>query len=129
MLYTDGMSGKQNGVPKVRVFILSSESLFYLGLESLLRQEAALEVVGHEADLDQALVRISELSPDVIIVNSADASCRPTAGMYRLMDGTPGTQIIKLNLQDNTVCMYREEQREVEVVSDLARFICQMLDR
>ncbi|MCJ7548437.1 MAG: hypothetical protein MUQ30_02005 [Anaerolineae bacterium] len=129
VLYTDSMSSQQNGEPKVRVFILSSESLFDLGLESLLRQEAVLEVVGHEADLDQALVRISELSPDVVVVNSADASCRPTAAMFRLMNGTPGTKIIKLNLQDNTVCIYREEQREVEVVSDLARFICQMLDR
>jgi len=129
VLYTDSMSSRQNGGSKVRVFILSSESLFDLGLESLLRQEAALEVVGHEADLDQALVRISELSPDVIVVNSTDASCRPTAAMYRLMNGTPQTKIIKLNLKDNTVCIYREEQREVEVVSDLARFICQMLDR
>jgi len=91
VLYTDSMSSRQNGGSKVRVFILSSESLFDLGLESLLRQEAALEVVGHEADLDQALVRISELSPDVIVVNSTDASCRPTAAMYRLMNGTGTT--------------------------------------
>lgn len=129
VLYTDSMSSQQNGESKVRVLILSSQSLFDLGLENLLRQESALEIVGCEANVDKALVRIKELAPDVIIVNSADASCHPTAAMFRLMNGTSGTKIIKLNLQDNTVCIYHEEQREVEVVSDLARFICQMLDR
>jgi DNA-binding NarL/FixJ family response regulator len=115
--------------PRARVFILSSQSLFDLGVENLLRQEAAVEIVGRESDLDQALVQIRDLTPDVVLVNSADASCYPTAAMYRLMNEITGTRIIKLNLQNNTVCIYREEQREVEEVGDLARFVCEICDQ
>ena len=120
------MSIRSNGESKVRVFILSSQSLFDLGVENLLRQETELEVVGREADMDQALVQIKALVPDVVIVNSADASCNPTPAVLRLMNEV-GARIIKLNLQDNTICMYREEQRMIEEVGDLAKFVCQVL--
>jgi chemotaxis response regulator CheB len=116
-----------DGASKVRVFILSSQSLFDLGVENLLRQEAELEVVGREADIDRALVQIKILMPDVVILNSADASCSPTPAVLRLMNEV-GTRIIKLNLQDNTICMYREEQRMIEEVGDLAKFVCQVLN-
>jgi DNA-binding NarL/FixJ family response regulator len=72
---------------KVRVFILSSQSLFDLGVENLLRQEAELEVVGREANMDQALAQIKALMPDVVILNSADASCSPTPAVLRLGPG------------------------------------------
>lgn len=123
------MSSQKNGESKVRVFMLSNQSLFDVGLENLLRQESALEIVGCEADLDQALERIKKLAPDVIFVSSIDASGYPTSAMIRLMNGSVGTKIVRLNLQDNTVSVYREDQREVEEVSDLATFVCQMLDR
>ena len=113
--------------PRARVFILSSQSLFGLGIENLLRQ-AAVQVVGRESDLDRALQSIQELAPDVIILNSADTSCYPSATVFRLMNETVGTRIIKLNLKDNSVCIYREEQRQVEEVGDLARFVCQLVD-
>ena len=129
LLYTSSMSSQKNGESRVRVFMLSTQSLFDVGLENLLRQESALEIVGCEADLEQALVRIKELAPDVIFVSSTEAACYPTAAMIRLMNGSVGTKIVKLNLQDNTVSMYREDQRQVEEVSDLATFVCQMLDR
>lgn len=123
------MSLQPGDSTKVRVFLLSTQSLFDLGIENLLRQEATVEVVGREVDLDLASARIRQLCPDVVIVNSADTSCYPTAEIFRLMNECPGTRIIKLNLQDNSVCIYREEHREVEEVGDLARFVCQMLDR
>ena len=120
------MGIRLNDNPKVRVFILSSQSLFDLGVENLLRQEAELEVVGHEADMDRALMQIKALVPDVVILNSADASCSPTPAVLRLMNEV-GVRIIKLNLQDNTICMYRKEQRMIEEVGDLAKFVCQVL--
>ena len=111
---------------KVRVFILSKQSLFDLGVENLLRQEAELEIVGRGNDMDQAVAQIKALLPDVVILNSADASCKPTPAVLRLMNEV-GARIIKLNMQDNTICMYRKEQRMIEEVGDLAKFVRQVL--
>ena len=120
------MGIRLNDPSRVRVFILSKQSLFDLGVENLLRQEAELEVVGRGDDMDQALAQIKALRPDVVILNSADASCSPTPAVLRLMNEV-GATIIKLNLQDNTICMYREEQRMIEEVGDLAKFVRQVL--
>ena len=42
--------------------MLLSHPLFGQGVESLLRQEAGLEVVGRETDADKLIGRIEELS-------------------------------------------------------------------
>jgi len=39
------------------IFMLSSHPLFSQGVESLLRQETGLEIVGREADADEAFAR------------------------------------------------------------------------
>jgi DNA-binding NarL/FixJ family response regulator len=40
-----------------RIFMLSSHPLFSQGVESLLRRETGLEIVGREADADENLAR------------------------------------------------------------------------
>jgi DNA-binding NarL/FixJ family response regulator len=57
-----------------RIFILSSYPLFGQGVESLLRQETGLEIVGRETDVDKAMERIKELRPDGVIIDSCDMS-------------------------------------------------------
>jgi DNA-binding NarL/FixJ family response regulator len=54
------------------VLIVSSHPLFGQGVESLLRQEAGVEIVGRETDVDYAIERIKELQPDVIILGNDD---------------------------------------------------------
>ena len=106
-----------------RVFILSSHPLFGQGVESLLRREAGLEIVGRETDVDKAVERIKELQPDVVILDSADPACDPTPAVMRILKEGLGTKVIGLNLQDNTLCIYRGEQRVVKEVKDLMEAI------
>jgi DNA-binding NarL/FixJ family response regulator len=106
-----------------RIFMLSTHPLFSQGVESLLRQETGLEVVGRETDVDKAVERIRELQPDVVIVDSADPTCDPTLAVMRILREGVGTKVIGLNLQDNTVCIYRGEQRVVKEVKDLVEAI------
>ena len=52
-----------------RIFMVSSQLLFSLGVENLLRQQAGLEIVGRETDATKALERIRELKPDVVLMD------------------------------------------------------------
>ena len=106
-----------------RVFILSNHPLFGQGVESLLRREARLEIVGQETDLDQAVERIKEIRPDVVILDCAEPACDPTPAVMRILREGLGTKVIGLNLQDNTLYIYRGEQRLVKEVKDLIEAI------
>jgi DNA-binding NarL/FixJ family response regulator len=119
-----GVSGysKEAGAMK-RVIILFSHPLFGQGVESLLRRETGLEIVGRETDANKVIERIKELRPDVVIVDSADPACDPMPVVMRILREGVGTKVIGLNLQDNTMCVYRGEQRVVKEVKDLVEAI------
>jgi len=108
-----------------RVFIFSNRSLFTQGVDRLLEQEPGLEVVGWEADPDEAIRCIRNTQPDVVILTGEDATPRPSANAVRLFREGLGTKIkiIGLNLQDNTIYIYHGEQREVQEVGDLVKAI------
>ena len=106
-----------------RVIILLSHPLFGQGVESLLRRESGLEIVGRETDASRVIERIRELEPDVVIVDSADTACDPVPVVMRILSDRVGTRVVALNLQDNTMCVYRGEQRVVKEVQDLVEAI------
>ena|GEM_PF-464785 len=113
---------KEAGAMK-SIFVLSGHPLFGQGVEILLRQEAGLDIVGRETDVDRAMERIKELRPDVVIVDSGDPACDPTPAVMRILREGVGTKVIGLNLHDNTVFIYRGEQRVVKEVKDLVAAI------
>jgi len=106
-----------------RIFMFSTHPLFSQGVESLLRQEPGVEIVGRETDVDNAIERIKELQPDVVIFDSGDLACNLTPAVMRILREGVGTKVIGLNLQDNTMCIYRGEQRVVKEVKDLMEAI------
>ena len=106
-----------------RILMLSTHPLFSQGVESLLRRETGLEIVGRETDVDKAIGRIKELQPDVVILDSGDPACDLTPAVMRILREGVGTKVIGLNLQDNTICIYRGEQRVVKEVKDLVEAI------
>jgi AmiR/NasT family two-component response regulator len=74
-------------------------------------------------DVEKGLERISELRPDVVIVDSGDRMRDPTSTVMRILRERLGTRVIGLNLQDNIVSIYRGEQRIVRGVEDLLEAI------
>jgi DNA-binding NarL/FixJ family response regulator len=106
-----------------RVFLLSSHPLFGQGVESLLRRERGLEIVACETDVDQAVKRIKGLQPDVVIVDSSDPGVDLTPGVMGILKERAGAKVIGLNLQDNTLCIYRGEQRVIKETEDLIKAI------
>ena len=106
-----------------RILMLSSHPLFSQGVESLLRRETGLEIVGRETDVDKAIGRIKELQPDVVILDSGDPARDSTLAVMRVLREGVGAKVIGLNLQDNTMFIYRGEQRVVKEVKDLMEAI------
>jgi DNA-binding NarL/FixJ family response regulator len=106
-----------------RVFIISSHLMFGHGLESLLRRETQLEVVGQEADEEAAIQRIRELRPHVVILDSHGPPFEPTPTVIRILQESPGTNVIGLSLQNNTLHVYRATRRVVKGLEDLMEAI------
>jgi DNA-binding NarL/FixJ family response regulator len=108
-----------------RIFILTSHPLFSIGVETLLQDDAGLELVGRETDPDRAIERIKELKPDVVILDTEQATCNSEPVLMRIFQEQLGIHVIELNLQNNRICIYHEEQRIIRQVEDLRQAIDQ----
>jgi TorA maturation chaperone TorD len=106
-----------------RVFLLSCHPLFGQGVELLLGQEAGLDIVGRGTDVDKAVEDIRKLRPDAVIVASSNPEDDLAPMVMRILREGAGTKIVGLDLRDNTICIYRGEQRFVKEVEDLVKAI------
>jgi DNA-binding NarL/FixJ family response regulator len=106
-----------------RIFIISSQLMFGRGLESLLRQEIGADIVGQETDVEQAVDRIKELQPDVVIVDSDGPAYDSTLALMHILRANPGIKVIGLSLQNNNLYTYRAKQWVARGVEDLEKAI------
>lgn len=100
---------------RIRIFVVSSQSMFGRGIESLLREETTLDIVGQETDINRAIERIGRLRPDVVIVDH-DESDLEIAHILRV---SPNIKVIGLSLQNNNLYVYQARQRITRSVEDL----------
>ncbi len=101
-----------------RVFIFSSHPLFGRCIETLLRKESALELVGHEKELGRAIDQIRALQPDVVIVDSDEPEASRGMIMMRVMKEGLRTRVVAVGLADNKILICQGEQRTVEELDD-----------
>jgi hypothetical protein len=114
--------------PKARVFVISELSLFGEGLEGLLCEEPGLEIVGRETDPRQAVRRIKETNPDVIILTDGEGATGLDAELLRLVREGLHMRIVEVHLETNTVCIYCGEQQPIREVGDLADTVQRICD-
>jgi chemotaxis response regulator CheB len=88
-----------------RVFMLAANSFFSQGIEALLCHTPGLEWVGHATELEHALQCMRALMPDVVIIGSGAPDFDSNQVAMRVMHEFPETRIVKLSLQDNTICV------------------------
>jgi chemotaxis response regulator CheB len=86
---------------KRRVLIASSHGLFAQGLRSLLRERQAggVEVVGVASDLEQAMVALEKLDPDLIVVDYDDVALNRDEFLARFVEGEKKLRVVLLSLQ------------------------------
>jgi DNA-binding NarL/FixJ family response regulator len=101
-----------------RIFMFSHLPVLSQGVEILLSKEQGVDIVGRETNVEQALVRIREQCPDVVILDGGlQASDAATVAM-RILE-TVKTKVIGLELEDNTISIYRRDQKSVHSIGDL----------
>jgi DNA-binding NarL/FixJ family response regulator len=118
--------------PKARVFVISDLSLFGEGIEGLLGDEPGVEIVGRETDPRQAVKRIKEAHPDVIILTDGEAATGLDAELLGLVREGLHMRIVEVHLATNTMCIYCGEQQPIREIGDLVdtlRHICDSLGR
>lgn len=108
-----------------RVFMLSSQLMFSRGMENLLGGQADVEIVGHESDAAQALKRIHDLQPDVVILDSKDLASASSRVVASILKEAPDAKVIALNLTNDQIRVYHGEQRTARCVDDLLEVIDQ----
>jgi DNA-binding NarL/FixJ family response regulator len=107
----------------IEVFIISNHLMFGRGLESLLRQEAKLVIVGQETGINEAVEQLKELQPDVVILDSDDPPANLTPQLMNVLRASPGVKVIGLSLQTNNLYTYQAKQWIVKGVADLMEAI------
>lgn len=87
-----------------RVLILSSHPLFGKGLHLLLNQRSRSDVVvvGAVSTIDDALVSLEQLHPDLLIVDYDDERVSRHAFLTRLLEGEARLRVVLLSLKDES---------------------------
>lgn len=106
-----------------RIFVLANQSLFSRGVEILLRQDKDIQLVGEETEGDRAIERIKALCPDVVLLEQESPARDPAPVVMRILNELPNAKIVGVHLADNTIRVYRGEQRIARAIGDLLEVI------
>lgn len=85
----------------MRLFLVDDHALVREGVRALLASQPSLQVVGEAANVDEALGRIAELQPDLVLM---DIGIRQSNGIVltaELMRRHPGLAVLMLSMYDN----------------------------
>lgn len=107
-----------------RIFIVSQYPMFGRGLKNLLCQQPDLDIIGWETNLEQAVVQIEQLQPEVILLESDHSF----PGVSAILHVSPHSKVVNLSLQSNQLLVYQVRQRIVKTVEDLLKIITKGLD-
>lgn len=106
------------------VVILPRRSLFAEGTASSLRQKSPdLEITVIDPSDPDALSRIRELDPSVIILDSSDKTLREFFQVDLLLKALPHTRIIQLDPEEDRVQILTAEERPATCAADLISVI------
>ena len=95
------MSPATNGRPAIRILVVDDHTLFRRGLTALLARDPRLQVVGDAADIGEALRRVGELQPDIILLDNHLPGVRGIDALPALHDAAPQARILMLTVSED----------------------------
>jgi DNA-binding NarL/FixJ family response regulator len=107
----------------LNVFIVSSHLMFSHGLENLLQEDAEINVMGQETNMEQAIKQIKKLHPDAIIIYSDDVQLTSRLTIVEILKASPDTKVIHLSLQNNVFYVYQATQWVATSLDDLLQAV------
>ena len=103
----------------MRVLVVAETSMFEEGIEEILRREPGMEIVGRETDPGQAVQRIREALPDVVILTDGEAAKGIGAEVLGMVREGFHVRIVEVHVATNSLCVYCGEQQSIREVGDL----------
>ncbi|MDR7434044.1 MAG: hypothetical protein QN189_02820 [Armatimonadota bacterium] len=95
---------------KQRVLILSNHPVLGEGIQHLLKEEPAIEVVGMEAIAPECIDRVAFLRPDVVILAGGVKSPQLSQLTSHLLERFANLPLICVDLERDTVQIYHSRQ-------------------
>ena len=107
-------------MPKVRVVVLSSHSLYGEGILTCLKAyQNALELLVIDAEHTDALDQIIAIQPSAVILDAGDHDVAVQCPLGRLLWELPDVRIIHLDTINKGFQLVTSEQHEAEEVQEL----------
>lgn len=82
----------------IRVLLADDHRMFVEGMRSLLGRESDIEVVGEAADGREAVRLVTELRPDVVVVDVTMPGLNGVDATRRILEMAPQTRVIALSM-------------------------------
>jgi DNA-binding NarL/FixJ family response regulator len=107
---TDGLE-EDPGTPEttgdpIRVLVVDDHALFRRGLQMVLEQEPDIEVVGEAGDGAEAVERVSETTPDIVLMDVRMPKRGGIDSCTAIKDAVPSCKIIMLTISDEEADLY-----------------------
>jgi two-component system response regulator NreC len=83
-----------------RVLICDDHTLFAEGIKAILRGETSLEVIGEARDGRQAVEKVKELHPDVVLMDIAMPDLSGFEATRRVLESDPSVKVLMLTMHD-----------------------------
>jgi len=88
-------------ITTIRVLVCDDHALVRSGLRRLLESEPSFAVVGEADDAEQAVARLAELRPDVLLLDVVMPGRSGIEALADLHDASPDTRVLVLSMQDD----------------------------
>ena len=85
---------------RIRVFICEDHALFREGVRAILRAQPGLEVVGEASNGRDALQRVRQLRPDVVLMDLELPELSGLEATRRVVESGVGARVLVLTLYD-----------------------------
>jgi two-component system, NarL family, response regulator LiaR len=85
----------------IRVLLVDDHAILRAGLRSLLAAYVDIQVVGEAGDGTEALARVDELKPDVVVMDIAMPGVNGLVATRQILQSHPKTKILILTQYDN----------------------------
>ncbi len=81
-------------MPKIKVLIVDDHDIVRNGMHTLLKLQHDMEVVGEAADCREAIKKVRDLKPDVVILDISMPDLNGLDAIWLIADASPDTAII-----------------------------------